>query len=59
MCVCVCVCTLHLAPCEQGEVRLEVLSDDGVDGHQAEDAGLADATLCVVIPLEREMAERT
>lgn len=33
---------------------LELLTDDRVDGHQAEDTGLANTTFCVVIALQTD-----
>lgn len=41
----------HLAAGQLGQVRLQLLPDHGIDGHQAEDAGLPHAALCVVVAL--------
>ncbi len=45
----------HLAAGQLSEVRLQLLSDYRVDGHQAEDAGLPHAALCVVVALQQQM----
>lgn len=41
----------HLAAGQLGQVRLQLLPDHRVDGHQAEDAGLPHAALRVVVAL--------
>ena len=42
---------LYLAPRQLGQEGLQLLTNHRVDGHQAEDTGLAHAALCVVIAL--------
>lgn len=43
----------YLAAGQLGQVRLQLLPDHRVDGHQAEDAGLPHAALRVVVALQR------
>lgn len=44
----------YLATRELGQVWLQLLTNHRVDGHQTEHAGLANATLCVIIALQTE-----
>lgn len=43
----------HLAPRQLGQVRLQLLPNHSVDGHQAKDAGLPHAALRVIVALRR------
>lgn len=44
----------YLAAGQLSQVRLQLLSDHRVDGHQAEDAGLPHAALSVVVALKQQ-----